>query len=46
MTDDDLRALIPADLVEAHRKRAFHRTIPSSAARRKTPTFSSRPARR
>jgi len=46
LTDDDLRALIPGELVEAHRKRALSPDHPVLRGTAQTPTFSSRPARR
>ncbi len=46
LSDAQIRAMIDDDLVRAHRARALTRNIPSCAARRRTPTRSSRRARR
>ena len=47
LSDDDLRALVPEDLVRAHRgSRRCRRSGRSSAAPRRTPTSTSRRARR
>ena len=46
LTRSDVRAMIDEDLVRAHRDRACRRTGRCSAARRRTRTCSSRPARR
>ena len=46
LDDDELRALMPEELVRAHRGRALSPSGRSSAARRRTRTSTSRRARR